>query len=105
MDCVHGGVALTYSVGAALRLQWIKGPSNATCNGEPCSFPGKVWKSSVGDRFNMLCSPHWTGNWGSVWARYESTDPDLLTWTLADANISNFMPSQHNNAPYVYKEC
>eukprot|EP00041_Stephanoeca_diplocostata_P017920 m.370352 g.370352 ORF g.370352 m.370352 type:complete len:629 (+) comp20858_c0_seq34:199-2085(+) len=98
-DYPRAAIARPADPSSPYLLQWIKGPSNATFNGEPCSFPGKVWKSSVGDRFNMLCSPHWTGNWGSVWARYESTDPNLLTWTLADANISNFMPSQHNNTP------
>jgi hypothetical protein len=57
-------------------LQWSKGPRNVSfVNGsapsEPCSFPGKVWKSTVGSYWNMLCSPHWTGNWGATWARYD----------------------------------
>jgi hypothetical protein len=70
-------------------IKWVKGPSNVSfTNGstqtEPCSFPGKVWKSEVGEYYNMLCSPHWTGNWGGSWARYTSTDASLQTWTLAD---------------------
>jgi hypothetical protein len=35
----------------------------------------------------MLCSPHWTGNWGGSWSRYTSTDPNLQTWELADPDF------------------
>ncbi len=35
----------------------------------------------------MLCSPHWTGNWGGSWSRYKSTDPKLQTWELADSEF------------------
>jgi len=70
-------------------IKWVKGPHNVSfVNGsaasEPCSFPGKVWKSEVGDHYNMLCSPHWSGNWGGPWARYQTTDATLMSWALAD---------------------
>jgi hypothetical protein len=65
---------------------------NGTTPSEPCSFPGKVWRSTVGPYWNMLCSPHWTGNWGGAWARYTSTDPALQSWTLADPNFITHAP-------------
>ena len=65
---------------------------NGTAASEPCSFPGKVWRSTVGAYWNMLCSPHWTGNWGGSWARYTSTDPALQSWTLADAKFITHAP-------------
>ena len=109
-DFPRVGVALPADPTSPHLLDWVKGPTNVSfSNGstpsEPCSFPGKVWRSSSGGSssrssssgggaeqpntttWNMLCSPHWTGNWGSSWARYTSTDPALQTWTLADAQF------------------
>ena len=103
-DYPRVGVALPADPASPHLLDWVKGPtnvsfSNGSAPSEPCSFPGKVWRSSSGGgggggggsreptTWNMLCSPHWTGNWGGSWARYTSTDAALQTWTLADAHF------------------
>ena len=59
--------------------QWIK-TRRATFNGVPCSFPGGVWKSAVGNNWNMICAY----NGDRPWARYTTSDPCLLdNWTVA----------------------
>ena len=73
-DYPRAAVARPADPSDPLLLVWKKGPHNISfTNGsqqtEPCSFPGKVWKSEVGEYWNMLCSPHWAGNWGGPWAR------------------------------------
>ena len=60
--------------------QWVRPKGNPIAfNGTPCSFPGRVWKSSNGDYWNMLCA--WDGR--RPWARYTTKDPTLLTGVLA----------------------
>ena len=67
-----GGVAGRAGVGDAPRVEialpadvatdpfltnWVKTqPGPVTFEGTPCSFPGRVWKSKVGDYWNMLCA-------------------------------------------------
>lgn len=38
-------------------IEWVKGNDQVKFDGEPCSFPGKIWKSEVGDYWNMLLLP------------------------------------------------
>eukprot|EP00035_Acanthoeca_spectabilis_P009324 m.165748 g.165748 ORF g.165748 m.165748 type:complete len:600 (-) comp14685_c0_seq3:70-1869(-) len=83
-DYPRAAVAVPADPSSPHLLDWVVGPSNVSFDGEPCSFPGKVWRSTRGNYWNMLCSPHWTGNWGSSWSRYTSTDPTLQNWSLAD---------------------
>ena len=69
----------------AYLLEWIEAPVNVTfADGANCSFPGKVWRSVVGNYYNMVCSLFGLGQW----ARFTSTDDALLTWALADANFT-----------------
>lgn len=65
--------------------RWTKGNSSVAFDGEPCSFPGKIWKqksTSAGGasgQWNMLCSA------GGSWARYASAGDSLLgPWKLQD---------------------
>ena len=60
--------------------EWVKTPNGPVkFDGAPCSFPGRVWKSKKGNYWNMLCAL----NGKAPWARYTSTDPNLMTWKLA----------------------
>ena len=49
-------------------------PGPVSFEGTPCSFPGRVWKSKVGDYWNMLCAL----DGKSPWARFTSSDPSLM---------------------------
>ena len=51
------------------------------------------WANTDGAVRAVLCSPHWTGNWGGSWARYQTTDATLQTWTLADSSFIQHDPS------------
>jgi sucrose-6-phosphate hydrolase SacC (GH32 family) len=54
-------------------------------DGVPCSFPGRVWKSEVGNYWNMLCA--WDGR--KPWSRFMTTDPTLTSgWKLADKTFA-----------------
>merc|ERR1712194_341446 len=65
--------------------EWVKTqPGPVKFEGTPCSFPGRVWKSKVGNYWNMLCAL----NGGAPWARFTSTDPALMTWKMADASFT-----------------
>ena len=44
----------------------------------------QVWRSTVGDYFNMLCS----FAQGKSWARFTSTSASLLTWRLAEREFT-----------------
>ena len=71
-----------------LLREWVKTqPGPVVFDGVPCSFPGRVWKSKVGEHWNMLCA--FAGSGKGPWARYSSTDPRLMTWKLADLNFTN----------------
>jgi hypothetical protein len=77
-----------------LLREWVKTqPGPVTFEGIPCSFPGRVWKSKVGNYWNMLCSydvgPPTPGGHAGPWVRYSSTDPALMKWKLADLNFTN----------------
>lgn len=64
---------------------WIKTqPGPVKFTGTPCSFPGRVWKSKVGNYWNMLCAL----DGKSPWARFTSSDPSLMTWKLADKSFT-----------------
>ena len=64
---------------------WIKTqPGPVKFIGTPCSFPGRVWKSKVGNYWNMLCAL----DGKSPWARFTSSDPSLMTWKLADKSFT-----------------
>lgn len=65
---------------------WVKTPGNPVTwgGGKPCSFPGRVWKSEVGDYWNMLCA--FDGR--SPWARYVSSDKALLKWKMASQQFT-----------------
>ena len=67
-------------------LDWQKDPSGkpVSFDGPPCSFPGRVWRSEVGDHFNMVCSY----GQGKSWARYTSRTSSLLGWKLADEQFT-----------------
>ena len=65
--------------------EWIKTePGPVKFDGVPCSFPGRVWKSKVGNYFNMVCA--YGGR--APWARYTSTDPKLMEWKVADTSFT-----------------
>ena len=71
-----------------LLREWLKTqPGPVVFDGVPCSFPGRVWKSQVGDYWNMICA--YAGSGKGPWARYSSTDPALMSWKLADVNFTN----------------
>ena len=66
---------------------WVKSQhtgSGVKFRGTPCSFPGRVWKSSVGPYWNMVCAL----NGVAPWARYTSADASLMTWKLADPSFT-----------------
>jgi hypothetical protein len=65
---------------------WVKTqPGPVTFEGTPCSFPGRVWKSKVGDYWNMLCA---FGGDPGPWARFTSSDPSLMKWKMADKSFT-----------------
>ena len=60
---------------------WVKTPNGPVVfDGVPCSFPGRVWKSKVGEYWNMVCAY----NGAHPWARFTSHTPTLMEWKLAD---------------------
>ena len=64
---------------------WIKTqPGPVHFEGTPCSFPGRVWKSKVGNYWNMLCAL----NGGAPWVRYTSNDSSLMHWKEADTSFT-----------------
>ena len=67
-------------------VDWVRPRGNPVVfDGVPCSFPGRVWKSEVGEYWNMLCA--WDGR--APWARYTTHDPTLLAgWALADVDFA-----------------
>jgi len=75
-------VALPAHGGADVHLtKWTASSNPVSFDGVPCSFPGRVWKSAVGARWNMLCA--WDGR--GPWSLFSTTDATLLTgWKLAD---------------------
>jgi len=83
-DAPRVGQARPADVTDPYMVEWVFGPRNASFEGFPCSFPGKVWRSEVGPYWNMVCAL----NGVTPWARYTSTDPDLLHWTLADPSFT-----------------
>ena len=81
-DAPRVSFARPRNAGDAYLREWVEAPVNVTFEGGAnCSFPGKVWRSTVGPYWNMVCSLFGLG----TWARFTSTDDTLLTWTLADA--------------------
>jgi hypothetical protein len=73
-------VARLLNPSSPYMLDWRKDSANPIAfEGPPCSFPGRVWRSEVGDYFNMLCSYAQ----GKSWARYVSSSPSLHKWKLA----------------------
>lgn len=110
-----GGVAGRAGVGDAPRVEialpadvatdpfltnWVKTqPGPVTFEGTPCSFPGRVWKSKVGDYWNMLCAIQTScTHHGCVWARYTSSDPKLMTWKMADTSFTQGKDTGKNGA-------
>eukprot|EP01046_Picozoa_sp_COSAG06_P024278 COSAG06_NODE_1971_length_7939_cov_87.132908_5_plen_278_part_00 len=87
MDTPHVEIALPAKPGEDKYLTaWVKTqPGPVTFQGSPCSFPGRVWKSKVGDYWNMLCA---YGGDPGPWARYTSSDPSLMTWKMADTSFT-----------------
>jgi hypothetical protein len=65
-------------------LGWQKAGEPVAFDGPPCSFPGRVWRSEVGDYWNMLCS----FGQGKSWARFVSKTPSFLTWTVAEEQFT-----------------
>ena len=55
-------------------------PGPVSFAGVPCSFPSRIWASDQGDYWNVLCDI----DGRSPWARYVSTTPSFMNWTLAD---------------------
>ena len=71
--------------GDPFLTNWVKTqPGPVSFDGTPCSFPGRVWKSKVGNYWNMLCALD--GN--SPWARFTSSDPSLMKWKKADDSFT-----------------
>jgi hypothetical protein len=75
-------VALPAHDGTDVHLtKWEASSNPVSFDGVPCSFPGRVWKSVVGARWNMLCALDGRG----PWSLFSTTDATLLTgWKLAD---------------------
>ena len=64
--------------------RWTKtAPGPVSFEGLPCSFPGRVWKSTN----TMKGKPYWNQvcafNGTLPWARYTTTDPRLMSWAPA----------------------
>lgn len=55
----------------------------------PGGDPGRVFKSEKGDYWNTLMC--YNGTWPTTLARYTSTDPKLLKWTLADHTFASIV--------------
>ena len=64
---------------------------NLTDFGEsvPGGDPGRVFKSQKGEYWNTLMC--YNGTWPTTLARYTSTDPKLLKWTLSDKNFASIV--------------
>jgi hypothetical protein len=57
--------------------------SHVTFSGVECQYPGRrVWKSTRGKYWNMLCSLGKKGT--GHWARFTSSDPSLMHWTYSN---------------------
>eukprot|EP00912_Choanoflagellata_sp_UC4_P002222 UC4_evm3s1406 len=74
-------------------LHWVRDDKNgpARFTDQPCSFPGKIWRSNEGG-YNMLCA--YKG--ARPWVRFHANDSDLMLWTEASprdptSNIPSFM--------------
>jgi len=78
-DAPRVGQARPADVTDPYMVEWVFGPRNASFEGFPCSFPGKVWRSEVGPYWNMVCAL----NGVTPWARYTSTDPDVAKYYIA----------------------
>lgn len=85
-DFPRVAVALPATNGADPYLTDWRRPAGdpVTFDGVPCSFPGRVWKSTQGPYWNMLCA--YGGR--TPWARYTTTDPSLLRWRVADPDFA-----------------
>eukprot|EP00937_MAST-01D_sp_MAST-1D-sp2_P006943 g6943.t1 len=85
-DAPRVEVALPTDVtGDALLADWTKSmPGPVRFDGVPCSFPGRVWRSSRGAYWNMVCA--YDGN--GPWARYVSASADLMSWRLANTTFT-----------------
>ena len=71
--------------GDPFLTNWVKTqPGPVTFEGTPCSFPGRVWKSKVGNYWNMLCAL----DGKTPWARFTSSDPSLMKWKKADDSFT-----------------
>ena len=66
---------------------WVNSgqPGHVTFDGIECQFPGRVWKSSIGPYWNMLCSLGAKGT--GHWARFTSHDASLMHWTYSNATF------------------
>jgi hypothetical protein len=102
-DAARIGFATASNASDPELIEWTKGTKAASFDGEPCSFPGKIWKAknattnnttttstssntngaSGGGGWNMLCSA------GGTWARYSSAGDSLLgPWKLQDHSFA-----------------
>lgn len=63
-------------------------PGPVSFDGLPCAFPSRVWKSEIGDYWNMLCDV----DGEQPWARYTSDSPSLMRWKLADRQFTRPIP-------------
>lgn len=80
--------------------EWVKSqPGPVKFEDTPCSFPGRVWKSKVGNYWNMLCAL----NGQAPWARYTTTDPALMIWKMADASFTKGVDKTALAAPMFNK--
>ena len=87
-DC---GVSVPFNVAVPadptdpFLTNWLnRGPagSHVTFSGIECQFPGRVWKSTRGKYWNMLCSLGKKGTGHR--ARFTSSDPSLMHWTYSN---------------------
>ncbi len=81
------GVAFPKNKSDPLLREFVMEPTLADFGESvPGGDPGRVFKSERGDYWNTLMC--YNGTWPTTLARYTSTDPKLLNWTLADKNFA-----------------
>jgi hypothetical protein len=60
----------------------------------PAADPGQVWQSDRGDYMNMIAE--YENDTSCALARYTSTDPKLLKWSLADPSFATTIAAPAN---------
>ena len=89
LDYPRVAVARPAHPGSALLSKWIPGvPVVFEAGSPPCASAEPVWKSTVGDYYNMVCVSPVDTRMQSTCARYTSRSKTLQRWRLADPHFA-----------------